>query len=286
MPTKDERKAQAEKHSALMKGAFAAETAATVAAAVIYEDGEGRELELPEPAQQSTSTKVTTQYPAHALYDAKGKVAIVDPVSFTKPGGNYEEGSFGPEQALCSESNLYQVLQGMKRTYHDANRGFARGQLFTDRAMLLPDVVFSAHGEIRKAGIIAIPEPNRTRAREHHRSERECDSCLAQRIESILRIAAANGYEMLIMGAFACGRENYDQQQVVDVIQAWISAHPGALATIVFAVPHTSFDAFDAAFGQPAEEAPQVETATDKSDSEDEFDLDDVELPEGVTLRR
>lgn len=286
MPTRDERKALAKKHNALMKGAFASETAATVAAAIVYEDGEGRELELPEPAQESTSTEVTTKYAVNALYDAKGKVAIVDPVSFTKPGGNYEEGSFGPEQALCSESNLYQVLQGMRRTYHEANRGFARGQLFTDRAMLLPDVAFSAHGEIRKAGVIAIPEPNRIRARENHRSERECDSCLMQRIESILRIAAANGYETLIMGAFACSRENYDQQQVIDVIQAWISAHPGALATIVFAVPRANFDAFDAAFGQTSEEAPQAETASDESAEEDDFDLDNIELPEGVTLRR
>ena len=66
----------------------------------------------------------------------------------------------------------------------------------------------------------------------------------------------------------------------------WISAHPGALATIVFAVPRASFDVFDAAFGQPAEEEPQAGIATDESDGEDEFDLDDIELPEGVTLRR
>ena len=285
MPTKDERKAQAKKHEALMKGAFATETAASLAAAVIYEDGEGRELELPEPAFESTRTEVTTKFTVDALHEAKGKTAIVDPVSFTRPGGNYEEGSFGPEQVLCHESNLYQVLCGMKRDYHSANRGFARGQLFTDRAMLLPDIVFSGSGEIRKAGIIAIPEPNRTRALENHRSERECDTCLAQRIESILRIAAANGYETLIMGAFACNRENYDPQQVIDLIKVWIEAHPGALGTIVFAVSRANFDTFDAAFGQPAEEAPELPAEAD-GDDEDEFDLDSIELPEGVTLRR
>ncbi len=287
MPTKEERKAQAKKHEGLMKGAFATETAASIADAVIYEDGEGRELELPEPAFDATRTEVTTKFTVNALYDAKGKTAIVDPVSFTRPGGNYEEGSFGPEQVLCSESNLYQVLRGMKRDYHDANRGFARGQLFTDRAMLLPDIVFSGTGEIHKADIIAIPEPNRTRALENHRSERECDTCLAQRIESILRIAAANGCETLIIGAFACNRNNYDPQQVIGLIKAWIEAHPGAIATIVFAVPRASFDAFDEAFGQPEEEAMQASTEADQdSDSEDEFDLDSIELPEGVTLRR
>ena len=287
MPTKDERKAQAKKHEGLMKGAFATETAATVANATIYEDGEARELELPEAPFDATRTEATTKFTVNAIYDASGKVAVVDPVSFTRPGGNYEEGSFGPEQVLCHESNLYQVLCGMKRSYHDANRGFARGQLFTDRAMLLPDVVFLDRGQIHKTGVIAIPEPNRTRALENHRSENECDTCLAQRIESILRIAAVNGYETLVMGAFACNRENYDPQQVINLIRSWIDAHPGAIGTIVFAVPRALFDVFDEAFGQPAEEtAPEVVAPEADGDDEDEFDLDNIELPEGVTLRR
>ena len=50
MVDRDERRTQAAKHLALMRGAFSAETEATVAAATIYEDGEGRELPLPEAA--------------------------------------------------------------------------------------------------------------------------------------------------------------------------------------------------------------------------------------------
>ena len=42
MPEREERRAQAAKHLALMKGAFSTETEATVAAARVYEDGEGR----------------------------------------------------------------------------------------------------------------------------------------------------------------------------------------------------------------------------------------------------
>ena len=47
MPEREERRAQAAKHLALMKGAFSTETEATVAAARVYEDGEGRELPIP-----------------------------------------------------------------------------------------------------------------------------------------------------------------------------------------------------------------------------------------------
>lgn len=282
MPDRDERKALAAKHLALMRGALASDTAATIAAACVYEDGEGRELPLPEASFETTETSVTTAFAPAALREAHGKTAVVDPASFTRPGGGYEDGAFGPEQVLCAESNLYPILCGLKETYHDANRGFQRGQLFTDRALYLPDVAFSHEGTLRKADVIALPEPNRARALANHRSERECDQALAKRIETLLRIAATGGCETLVCGAFGCGREGYDEQQVIDLFQAWIEAHPGVIGHLVFAVPRARFDAFDAAFGKPKVEeiAPVV-----VEEDEDEFDLTSIELPEGVTLR-
>lgn len=282
MPDRDERRVLAAKHLALMKGALASDTAATIAAATIYEDGEGRELPLPEAAFEATKTSVTTAFVPAALRDARGKTVVVDPASFTRPGGGYEDGAFGPEQVLCSESNLYPILCGLKAAYHDRNRGCSRGMLFTDRALYLPDVAFSHAGVLRKADVIALPEPNRARALENHRSERECNQVLAERIETLLRIAAAHECETLVCGAFGCGREGFDEQQVIEVFQEWIEAHPGVIGHIVFAVPRTRFDAFDAAFG-----APQVEVAAPvvAEEDEDEFDLSDIELPEGVTLR-
>ena len=197
MPEREERRAQAAKHLALMKGAFSTETEATVAAARVYEDGEGRELPIPEAVFETTETSVTTAFAPAALRDARGKTVVVDPASFTRPGGGYEDGSFGPEQILCSESNLYPILYGLKSACHDGNRGCQRGQLFTDRALYLPNVAFSHAGVIRKADVVALPEPNRARALENHRSERECDQVLAERIETLLRIAASNGCETL-----------------------------------------------------------------------------------------
>ncbi len=159
MPTRDERRAEASKHLALMKGAFAKETQATIDAAVVYEDGDALALELPEPTAEATETQVTSDFTTTALRRAQGKTAIVDPVSYTRPGGAYEDGSFGPEQILCSESNLYPVLCGMKSTYHDQNRSYMCGMLLTSRAMYLPNVVFIREGEIREANVIAVPEP-------------------------------------------------------------------------------------------------------------------------------
>lgn len=286
MADRDERREQARKHLALMKGALAGEAAKTVEAAVIYEDGEGRELQLPEAPFEATETKVVTSFAPEALYrDGRGKTVIVDPASFSRPGGAYEDGAFGPEQILCSDSNLYLVLQGMKERYYDANKGFARGQLFTDRAMYLPNVAFSRNGSLKFADVIAVAEPLRERALENHRSEQECNNALADRIETLLRIAAANECETLIMGAFGTGRFGYDADRVIGLIRSWVDAHPGAIGRIVFAVPRMYLDAFDEAFGTKEEELRPAPVAEGDEADDEGFDIYSIDLPEGVTLR-
>ena len=279
--SKEERAAQAAKHLSFVKGVFAKETESSIQTATIYEDGEARAAQLPEPKAEATETAVTTAFAVSALHDASGKVTLVDAASFTRPGGAYEDGAFGPEQVLCSESNLYPILQGIKPAYHSKNRGYACGQLFTDRAAFLKDVVFNREGSMRTANVIVVPEPNRARALENHRSERECDACLANRIETLLNIAALQETETLIVGAFGCGRQGFPPAQVIEQFQSWIDTHQGAIPKIVFAVPRVHFEAFDAAFGAP--KPAQDEVAAEPEKEEELFDPSD--LPEGVTLR-
>lgn len=278
--SKEERASQAAKHLSFVKGVFSKETDESVQSTIIYEDGEARSAQLPEPNADSTTTNVTTAFATSALHNASGKIALVDAASFTRPGGAYENGSFGPEQVLCSESNLYPVLQGIKPLYHSKNRGYACGQLFTDRAAYVKNVVFNREGSIRKADVIVIPEPNRTRALENHRSERECDASLANRITTLLNIAALQEIDTLIVGAFGCGRQGFPANQVITQFKDWIDTHPGSIANIVFAVPRAHFETFNEAFGIPE---PQTTTEPEVKQEEELFDPSD--LPEGVTLR-
>lgn len=283
---REERAQQAAKHLGLMRGAFSKEAHASADGAIIYEEGIGRELDLPEAQAEATETRVVTSFVPEAIWaEGQGRVMVVDPASFTRPGGAYEDGAFGPEQILCSESNLYPVLCELKEDYYDKNRDYRRGMLFTDRAVLCPDVVFLCGGSIKKADVIVISEPMRARALENHRSERECDNALRTRIETLLRIAAANGCETLILGAFGCGRLGYDASQVIGVIQAWIAEHPGSIGKIVFAVPRAYVDAFRAAFDPVQEEVLAPVDDADAEDEDAEEDWRNVELPEGVTLR-
>ena len=240
------------------------------------------------PTATETTVKVVTSFAPEALYrDATGKTMIVDPGAFTRPGGAYEDGAFGPEQILCSESNLYPILVAHKRDFYDKNRDYRRGSLFTDRALYVPEVLFSRGGDVRRADVLVIAEPVRAFALENHRSERECDKALADRIEAIFRITAANGTETLIVGAFGCGRNGYPVEQVIELIQNWIAEHPGAVPNVVFAAPRMYADAFREAFGAPEPERPApVVVAEDEGDREgDDEDWRNVELPEGITLR-
>lgn len=249
---------------------------------------EAAESDAAAPAATETTVKVVSSFAPEALYrDATGKTMIVDPGAFTRPGGAYEDGAFGPEQILCSESNLYPILVAHKRDFYDKNRDYRRGSLFTDRALYVPEVLFSRGGDVRRADVLVIAEPVRAFALENHRSERECDKALADRIEAIFRIAAANGTETLIVGAFGCGRNGYPVEQVIELIQNWIAEHPGAVPNVVFAVPRMHADTFREAFGAPEPERPApVVVAEDEGDREgDDEDWRNVELPEGITLR-
>ena len=283
MPDKDQRKRDAAKHISLVKGVFAKETEAALAGVKIYEDGDGRDLPVPEPHFEKTETVVTTDFSVAALYAEKAD-GVIDAGSFSRPGGNYEDGAFGPEQQLCAESNLYPVLCGMQKDYYRANKGYASGQLFNDRAMFVPEVTFMRNGAIRKAGVVVIAAPNRRRALENNRSPQGCDQAIHFRIEAQLRIAAANGVNVLVCGAFGCGALGNDDAQVAGLYKAWLDEHPGVFEKLVFSVPRGSLAAFEAAF--PAEK-PEVETPAPVEADEEENDEDfrDIELPEGITLR-
>ena len=282
-------KAAAEMAEADAEGAQAGNEEAREAAEIAEGAAEeAAESDAVAPTATETTVKVVTSFAPEALYrDATGKTMIVDPGAFTRPGGAYEDGAFGPEQILCSESNLYPILVAHKRDFYDKNRDYRRGSLFTDRALYVPEVLFSRGGDVRRADVLVIAEPVRAFALENHRSERECDKALADRIEAIFRIAAANGTETLIVGAFGCGRNGYPVEQVIELIQNWIAEYPGAVPNVVFAVPRMHADTFREAFGAPEPERPApVVVAEDEGDREgDDEDWRNMELPEGITLR-
>ena len=281
MPTKEQRSRIASDHLARTRGLFAAETQASIDAVKIYEDGEGRELELGDPAFDNTVAVTAWKPILDAIAQASGRVCVVDPANFTRAGGNFENGAWDPESQICSQSNLYLVLKGLERTFHKANKHFFRGGLASDRAMFIPDVVFTAEGVMATRDVIVISPVNRKMALENHRSEAECDHDFANRIETIMRIAAANGVETLVVGDFGCGYMGNDPSVVAGLFSKWIEEHPGQIKRVVFAIGGgPSLDAFREVF--PEEERPVVESAESTEEvEEDDFEIDVEPVEDG-----
>lgn len=279
MPTKEERQAEAKKHLGLVKGVFASDIQKSIEDRELYEDGEGRELELPEPRYERTEALVVWSQMAPAIAQAKGKVCVLDPANFRTPGGNYLGGGWSPEEQICAESTLFAVLEGLKAEYYDGNRQSGRGGLNTDRALYLRDITFTTGGVTRQRDVLVVAPPNRRFALENHRSEAECDLDLANRIETIMRIAAVHEPDTLVLNAFGCGFFENDPAQVAGLFKAWLDNHPGMFERVLFVIGGgPSLDAFRDAF--PAEEAPRAEKAEPahetggEDEDEDEIDIE------------
>lgn len=273
MPTREERKAEAEKHLGLARGLFASETAKAVETAKLYEDGEGRDLELPEPRFEKTDVMVEWSQFAESVFHAKGTVCVIDPASYRTPGGNYLNGGWGTEEQICAESNLFPVLEGLRAEYHDANRHTTHGGLNSDRALYLRDVMFTTGGTMKKRDVVVCAPPNRNFALQNHRSEAECNMDLSNRVEALMRIAAVNGADTLVLGAFGCGFFGNDPEQVAALFKIWLDAHPGQFQMVVFSIAGgPALDAFREAF--PKEKAP-VENLGEPGEDEFDDDLDD-----------
>lgn len=282
MPTKEERRKEAARHTGMVKGLFASEIAQTVESAVLYEDGEGRELPLPEPRFEKTAVKVEWTGIATVASSSYGKVCLLDPANYRTPGGNYLGGGWSPEEQICAESNLFPILEGLREAYYDGNKQTGRGGLFTDRALYLSDVIFTTGGIMQKRDVIVCAPPNRRFALENHRSEAECDIDLANRVSTILHIAAAHEVDTLVLNAFGCGFFDNDPSKVAGLFKTWLDAHPGQFQRVVFAIAGgPSLDVFRQVFPKEAkpDEPPVV---FDEEDGDDEYaDIEIEQTSEG-----
>lgn len=271
MATKEERAEEAKRHVGLARGVFESDIARAVESATIYEDGQGRDLELDEPRFEQTEAVVAWGPLARAIFQASGKVCVVDPASYRTPGGNYLAGGWSPEAQICAESMLFPVLEGLQEAYFDSNRQSGRGGLCTDRAVYVKDVAFTTEGTMKKRDVLVIAPPNRRFALENHRSEAECAMDLKNRINALLTIAAAQGVETLVVTPFGCGALENDPATVAGHFKEWLDAHPGQFQRVVFSIAGgPSLDAFREFFPEERRAVKVVEEVTDAPEEDED----------------
>lgn len=163
------------------------------------------------------------------------KVAVLNFASATKPGGGVLSGSSAQEESLCRCSTLYPVLDQrfLWQKYYNVNRT-AGDVLHTDAYIYSPGIVICKTDETFPermpqeewvtVDVISCAAPNlrKVPANPYNPEGGQKVSILPadlqhlheQRARAILSVAADNGADILVLGAFGCGAFRNDPQVV------------------------------------------------------------------------
>ena len=157
------------------------------------------------------------------------------------PGGAYILGGNAQEEALCRSSLLYYTI----RTATDY---YIHNQLhvlpnYTDGIMISRNVpvIRDAAGTLLEtpvtAGFITSPAVNRYFARLMF-SRKKLDETMERRIQGIIRLAAKEHPEVLILGAYGCGQFGNKRADVYPMFERAITRYLPEDVEVVFADPH------------------------------------------------
>ena len=238
-PNLEERAKQAETHTKRMAAIFASDIRKSVEGTKRYTADMLCDLEHePNPDMHIGTIALGTAQAASKLAQYGGKTALLDFASFKNPGGGYMNGSFAQEEAICSESNLYNILSQMTDWY-DENRSWhaddeSRNALYADRGLYVPDVALTVNSRIVKCDVIVVAAPNWSAASKAGCEKSANDEALSSRIDFVLDMAEENGVKSIVLGAFGCGVFGQDPKQVARMFKEKLANRP--FANVVFAV--------------------------------------------------
>lgn len=170
-------------------------------------------------------------------------LAVLDFASFLYPGGGYDRGNWGQEQALCSASFLFNVLAEKGGWYAENRRRNVNCHLYRNRALAVPRVRFERDGFHSYADVIVAAAPDARRAREEYRvSEDALLSALRDRVRMVMAVADDLGHDKLVLGAFGCGVFGWDAATVAEVFRAELAGGAHVAREVTFAVPRGRAD--------------------------------------------
>lgn len=222
----------------------------------------GDEVTVPEPksgkkASVVVSTKRTLE--AAESYARQGKrVCVLNFASATTPGGGVKNGSSAQEESICRCSTLHPCLDIDEcwEVFYTPHRN-ANDPLYNDDCIYTPSVCVIKSDtnfpeplppeEWWSVDVITCAAPNLredpSNAMNPHAgdkkaniSEAELEKLLMSRICRIFDIAAANGNEVLILGAFGCGAFKNPPELVAKVFNTVMQRYLPYFEAIEYAV--------------------------------------------------
>jgi uncharacterized protein (TIGR02452 family) len=205
--------------------------------------------------QYDTKIEVIQQNSQVAVKEATrhdGKVCVLNFASYKNPGGGFLRGAMAQEEALCSVSTLYNILESDKlmEGYYLPNRDEKNYGLYKDRSIYTDKVLFESS---YYADVLTCPAPNAGTFNRYHAMHLEeglLKKTQLSRIDHLLSVAYANNVEVLILGAFGCGVFHNNAVDMANYFKQMLSnKYKGVFKEVIFAVPDDkNFKAFEGVF--------------------------------------
>lgn len=243
-PRKMARASAAKEHTEQMAARFGREIERSRTGTVRYD---GRPAALEEGCVPQVSV-VATDVVSAILENGRGRaeycdLAVLDFASFVNPGGGYIRGTMAQEEALCTESFLYNVLEGFGDWYAENRRRNLNCELYRNRALAVPAVRFGRDRIHAYADVIVAAAPNARRARADYKvSDEVLEETMRERIAFALSVIDARGLKKAVLGAYGCGVFGWDASVVAEMFRAELASGAHGLEEVVFAIPRTRYD--------------------------------------------
>ena len=197
-----------------------------------------------EKRYESTRIEILAVDTVSAIFTERGKenegtITALNFASYKNPGGKFLEGSNAQEEALCHESDLFNILVNFETDYYKPNVRRLNGGLYDSNLIYTPKVLFTRNLKDEYADVITCAAPNTRAARRwNHADYEECYEALVWRILHVLYAAADNQCDTLILGAFGCGVFGNDPSIVMTTFLYMLKNYfNGSFHKVIFAVP-------------------------------------------------
>lgn len=233
----------------------------------VYLETEAAAVSVPHKKKKNVETVISQKrsFEAASKYARAGKkVCVLNFASAVNPGGGVTQGASAQEECLCRCSTLYPCLniEEIWKKFYGPHRA-AGNPLYNDDCLYTPgvvvfksDVSFPERMEEQdwyQVDVLTCAAPNLREAMvEFVNSDTMKKSgkfengrlyqLFSQRIERIFRIAAVNGAEILVLGAFGCGAFCNPPETVARVFRDVQKKYDPYFETIEYAVFCSEYD--------------------------------------------
>ncbi len=198
------------------------------------------------PVYETTEVRIrneTSLEAAKQLVDDGFNPVVLNFASATRPGGGFLTGSVAQEESLARASALFACIHDdpMYKLHKEQ-----KDPMYTDHMIYSPNVpvirIDDVLAEPYNCAFITSAAPNRS-AMKGDIDAKLLNSVLSERISKILGVAAENGHDAIVLGAWGCGVFGNDPHIVAELFKSTIDYYyPESFKIIHYAILDWSDD--------------------------------------------